>query len=207
MSHSKSRRRQGTTLVTLLMATAMASLVMVGGFRLLGGVSRAERRTDASVDAASELARAQLWLDRDLSRMLDAPPTSRVEISDEGRRAQFQILPDDWSEPARSVSYSYDRIRGVLQREAEGEGLQRFHLGPRGVAVFVILEPSYAFGGPSRLGAYHNRLVYRLSADLSRPNMRSPGITVVGTAPFLVKASRETFPFWNGKLNGFWNGS
>jgi hypothetical protein len=62
--------------------------------------------------------------------------------------------------------------------------------------IFMRVDPSYAGGGPSVPGRYNNRLVYRLTGRKQDPPGMKP-FTLMGALALEVKASRDTFPFWN----------
>lgn len=186
---------RGTGLVELVVVVALGGLVMVAALDAWIWSRRSEHRVTEHADHTAQAALARAWLGRDLDRL--APELDPLPLSVAGPAPDGSVRLDLTCAGARRVrvTYAFDPAGGTLTREAGDEPVRRFALGKGSRVVMVKLDPSFAGGGPSRLGSYNNRLVFRITAGAG-----AQAFTLVGTAPFLVKASRDTFPFWKSSV-------
>lgn len=189
------KTRRGTGLVELLVVLALGGLLMVAALDAWIWSRRSEERVVQHADHTAQAALARAWLARDLDRL--APDLDPLPLTLTGPEADGALRLDLTCAATRRtrVTYRFAPRDGTLTREAEDEPVRRFALGKGARVVMVKLDPSFADGGPSRLGSYNNRLVFRITAGAG-----AQAFTLVGTAPFLVKASRDTFPFWAGSV-------
>jgi hypothetical protein len=175
-------RRRGFTVAELAVAAGVGVIIAGAGLLVMLSARAAESRAGFAADAVEQAVHAQLALDRDLAALhhgADAPP-ARVAAD----AAAMELAT--W--PAVQVRWLFDAATGTLTRTAAGERPARFLLGKGAVVRFCLVDPGYAYGGPPVLGAYGNRVAYRISAGT---------FTLTGAAPLRLKASRDTFPFWN----------
>jgi prepilin-type N-terminal cleavage/methylation domain-containing protein len=199
-------RRCGTTLIELLCAIVIAAVFLCYGLLLVSIARRGEHRTDQAVAAAEQAVLAAGWVMRDLGALEHGPEEPPVAVESVGpateARIAFRIRDRAAAGGGVHVVYRFDPATGVLERHATPGGVRRFPLGPGSWVLFRKVDPSFAGGGHVQVGRYNNRLVYRITARRDGPHgIRT--FTLVGAAPFTVKASRDTFRFWNpGVVDG-----
>ena len=189
-------RRSGMTLVELFFAILIAAVLLVAAMNMVAGARRAEYRTNQAVDVAEEVGQAAGWIYRDLTALEHEAGEVPVKVDDVGgvpeSRMTFRIREADES---ATITYRFDASTGELARSGPS-GVLRFQLGRGASVVFRPVDPSFAGGGAVQLGQYNNRLVYRLTARRDGP-LGARTYTLVGAVPYVVKASRDTFRFWN----------
>ena len=186
-------RRRGFTLAELAVATLLGVLVVSGGLLVFLSAGNAEDRTWLKADAVEEAVVAQVTLERDLAA-LDQPVGQAPAIVDETAAGlAFRAWLPDHDEP---VAVEWRHAAGVLARTVAGARTHAFRLGTGAVVRFSVVDPGFARGGLPVLGAFGNRVAYRITAGAEHPRQRR-AITLVGAVPLRVKASRDTFPFWS----------
>lgn len=193
----RARSRSGMTLVELFFAILVGAVLLFSAFELLAGARRGEFRTNQAVDVAEEVGQAAGWILRDLQALEHAVGEVPVVVDDAGgspeSRMRFRTRAGD---VVTQIEYRFDVATGDLTRSTgAGAGL-RFAFGKGAAAMFRPVDPSFAGGGLVTLGQFNNRLVYRLTARRDGP-LGARSYTLVGAVPYVVKASRDTFRFWN----------
>lgn len=185
--------RRGFTLIELFVAILIGFIVLFSAINLLAGARRGEFRTNQAVDVAEEVGAAISWITRDLQALDHAPGEPAVRTNDAEDRMEFRVRDGSVS---ANVTYAFDATRGELLRTASDGATKAFLLGKTASVIFRPIDPSFAGGGQVALGKFNNRLVYRITAKREGPlGVRS--YTLIGAVPFLAKASRDTFRFWN----------
>lgn len=192
-------RIAGTSLLEVTVGTAVGVVVVVAALAMLGLVSRGESFVRSRADAADVAINAESTLSRDLAALQSDAEGSDILVSDAtssagttpGGRLEFSVLTADGR--LVSVNWSFDKATGNLWREVESERPRSFPLGSGALVRFARVDPSFAHGQAPTIGQYNNRLVYRVSVA----PLGGPGLTLMGTRPLHVKASHDTFPFWN----------
>jgi hypothetical protein len=199
----RTERASGASLVETVIAVVVGSTVLIACMAMATCARRVEHRTGITADALAEAALAHTWLSRDLARLVirTGQPAIRVEPvpATEGSRAARAVgfdVADDPGAPASSVRWVFTPATWELVRHVPGRPDQVFRLGRGSVVAFVLLDPSFADGGPPVRGRFNNRFVYRLTGGSGAADDR-PGATLVGGVPLVLKASHDTFPFWN----------
>lgn len=185
--------RRGFTLIELFVAILIGFVVLFSAINLLAGARRGEFRTNQAVDVAEEVGAAVSWITRDLQALDHEPGEPPVRVDGPEDRMEFRVRDGS---VATNVTYAFDAARGALVRTGSDGAVKAFLLGKTASVIFRPVDPSFAGGGKVALGQFNNRLVYRITAKREGPlGVRS--YTLVGAVPFLAKASRDTFRFWN----------
>lgn len=189
--------RKAMTLVELMFAFLVGFTLLFAATQLLAGARRGEYRTNQAVDVAEEVGQAVGWITRDLQALDHAPDEVPVRV-DAGTGApeshmQFRVRDGDRTS---EIDYAFDAEKGELKRTTSSGHSIVFALGKTASVLFRPVDPSFAGGGAVQLGQFNNRLVYRLTARRDGP-LGAKSYTLIGAVPYVLKASRDTFRFWN----------
>jgi prepilin-type N-terminal cleavage/methylation domain-containing protein len=192
--------RRGLTLVEMVVAMSLASLIIGIAFELMRWAGQSDLRVSAGAQLTDAAVVAQCWLTQDLDQMDYVPGGTTVDISAvpskagnvEGASLSFTVASE------QRITYRFEMDTGLLHRSATGQATRSVNLGLPSLVRFAKVDPAYAGGQPPRLGYYNNRLIYRITTGVSSAQ-GSQVLTLVGAHPFLVKASVDTFCFWNAE--------
>ena len=191
--------RRGFTIAELAVTTALTVMVAGGGLMVLCSTRNAENSTWLSADAFEEAVHAQLWLERDLAALHHEPDEPPAELTFDGSGAACGITFTGWQphgERPVPLRWQFDARTGRLERSVAGVATGRFELGVGAQVRFSIVDPGYAYGELPALGAFGNRIAFRITSAAQNVHGRK-ALTLVGAAPLRLKAARDTFPFWN----------
>lgn len=197
--HARNRtvNRSGMTLVELFFAILVGAVLLFSAFQLLAGARRGEYRTNQAVDVAEEVGSAAGWILRDLQALTHEAGELPVVVDADGgtpaSRMKFRTRAGD---VITEIEYRFDSATGNLVRKTGAGAVMRFVFGKGAAAIFRPVDPSFAGEGEVRLGQFNNRILYRLTARRDGP-LGARSYTLVGAVPYVVKASRDTFRFWN----------
>jgi hypothetical protein len=184
--------------VELLVIMALGLLVMAAGLAVLFSTRTAEDRTWLKADAAEQAVRAQLWLERDLATLARDPAAEELAppvpyAGEDGTELAFASRARDG---AKAVAWRFDPGSGVLVRKVQTRTSMRFALGKGSQVRFAVVDPGFAHGKAPKPGEFGNRVSYRITSGAEHGRGRQ-AITLVGSVTLVVKASRDTFPFWS----------
>ena len=191
--------RRGFTIAELAVTAALGILVAGAGLTVLCSTRSAENRTWLRADVVEEAVHAQLWIERDLAALQHAAgePPAELLLDASGAASGFACL--SWqahSDRPLPVRWTFDAAGGVLERQVDGIRAGRFVLGAGSAVRFSIVDPGYAHGQLPAIGAFGNRIAFRITAGAQNVRDRR-ALTLVGAVPLRIKAARDTFPFWN----------
>lgn len=82
-----------------------------------------------------------------------------------------------------------------MRTAADGTA-KAFALGRTASVIFRPIDPSFAGGGQVAIGTFDNRPVYRITAKREGA-LGTRCYTLIGAIPYMAKASRDTFRFWD----------
>lgn len=185
--------RRGFTLIELTIAVLVGFIVLFSAINLLAGARRGEYRTNQAVDVAEEVGSAVSWITRDLQAVDHQPGEPPVRVNDAEDRMEFRVRDGSI---VTTLTYAFDATRGELVRTASDGAAKAFALGKTASVIFRPIDPSFAGGGQVAIGKFNNRLVYRITAKREGA-LGTRSYTLIGAIPYMAKASRDTFRFWN----------